>query len=369
MKDTKINPENNVLANISRARRILAEARDITDVLDIRDVAIAAHAYAKAKNADEAAQMAMELKLRSERRAGVFLQNDPELGSGKGPKLGLLGINKNESSRWQRLAKIPEERFEEYLMYAAKRTQSTLLRIAGRIVDRGDIRDRREERRRYWSREVKIFLEENEWLRSLVNYPSRGPFGLHDFPGNASGWLLVQLIDHFNPTSVFDPMEGSGTSRDVCEAMNIPYYGNDLKNPDGYDLTEVPLDQLPAVELTYFHPPYHNIIRYTDHPRDLSNQPTYASFLKLLYTCIDKLLPKTKILAVLVGDIFDKETFHYWSIGGDLYEQYRERLIWRLLKAQHSVSSGFADIALKQRNPQYIPLRHEDIYLLRGDLQ
>ncbi len=363
----------NVLANISRARQILAEARDITDVLDIRDAAVAAHAYAKAKNADEAAQMAMELKLRSERRAGEFLQEMKENGTiGKGIKSNTLSdfdIKQQESTRWQRLAKIPEELFEEYLMYAAKRTQSTLLRIAGRIVGRGDIRDRREERRRYWSEEIKIFLAENEWLRSLVNYPSRGPFGLHDFPGNASGWLLVQLIDHFTPTSVFDPMEGSGTSRDVCEAMNIHYYGNDLKNSDGYDLTEAPLDQLPAVDLTYFHPPYHNIIRYTDHPHDLSNQPNYASFIKILYTCIDKLLPKTKILAVLVGDIFEKETFQYWSIGGDLYEKYKDRLIWRLLKAQHSVSSGFADIALKQRNPLYIPLRHEDIYLLRGDLQ
>lgn len=126
-------PEN-VLANISRARQILAEARDITDVLDIRDAAVAAHAYAKAKNADEAAQMAMELKLRSERRAGEFLQ-DIDLKPGR-PKntdkmsaLSKLNISQQESSRWQRIAKIPVERFEEYLAKALERTQSALLNL------------------------------------------------------------------------------------------------------------------------------------------------------------------------------------------------------------------------------------------------
>lgn len=218
-----------------------------------------------------------------------------------------------------------------------------------------------------WSEIVKEFILEREWLRSLVDYPDRGPFGSGDFPGNASGWLLVQLIDLFQPESVFDPMEGSGTSREVCEAMNIEYYGNDLKNPDGYDLTETSIVSLPSVELTYFHPPYHNIIKYTNHPHDLSNQATYKNFLKLLFVCIDKLLKKTKILVILVGDIFDKETFEYWSIGGDIFQIYRDRLIWRIVKTQHSVSSGFADQALKRRNPYYIPLRHEDVYLLRGD--
>lgn len=368
--------QHTALANISRAKLELEQARDINEVLEIHDVAIAAHAWATARGADEAAQVALEVKLRAERKAGEHLQEIPKQEGARTsrsnkalPRLKDLGVSKIESSRWQRIASIPKDRFEEYINNAKNRTQSALLRIAYKIVADEAVHGIKEERRRDWNEEVKGFLQENDWLRSLVDYPDRGPFGNGEFAGNASGWLLVQLIDHYDPRSVFDPMEGSGTSRDVCEAMAIKYYGNDLLNPDGYDLVAASTDCLPMVDLTYFHPPYHNIIRYTDHLHDLSNQPTYADFRKLLIVCIDKLLRKTKILAVLVGDIFDKETFKYWSIGGDLYERYKNRLIWRLLKAQHSVSSGFADLALKQRNPHYIPLRHEDVYLFRGDLQ
>lgn len=122
--------ENTALANINKARQFLEEARNLTDVLEVRDAAVAAHAYATAKNADELAQDAMELKLRAERKAGGFLLEDPEIGKGKSPKLGDLGINFNESSRWQRIASIPEDTFEEYITKAPERTQSALLRLA-----------------------------------------------------------------------------------------------------------------------------------------------------------------------------------------------------------------------------------------------
>jgi len=201
-------------------------------------------------------------------------------------------------------------------------------------------------------------------LRSLVSYIDRGPFGDADFRGNASGWLLVQLIHHFTPKVVYDPMEGSATSHDVCKGMNIEYIGNDLLG-GGYDLVSCELEQIPTNDLTYFHPPYHNIIKYSDHPNDLSNQETYEEYLKKLRICIDKLLKKTKILTVLIGDIARIEETRF--IAFDLYEYYKARVIQRVIKAQHSVGSGFADVALKEKNPYYIPLRHEDVLLLKGD--
>jgi len=70
--------------------------------------------------------------------------------------------------------------------------------------------------------------------RSLISYPYRGFFGDDEFSGNASGWLLVDLILPYKPKKVFDPMEGSGTSRDVCRIMDIEYEGGDIyaeKNP------------------------------------------------------------------------------------------------------------------------------------------
>lgn len=74
--------------------------------------------------------MTTEIKLRAERRTGEFLQemdkHNGNQGAGKGnvrqsvnddrPKLSDIGITKNESSTWQKLAKIPEAEFEKRLV-------------------------------------------------------------------------------------------------------------------------------------------------------------------------------------------------------------------------------------------------------------
>lgn len=126
-----------VLANISNIKNMLVDASNLRDVLDIRDASIAVHAYAKAKNSDEVAQLAMDLKLRAERKAGGFLEEREK------PKnqyandimsLADLGVSNQESSRWQRIALIPDELFESYLINAKNRTQSALLVEASRQI-------------------------------------------------------------------------------------------------------------------------------------------------------------------------------------------------------------------------------------------
>lgn len=132
-----------VLASISQVKQVLAEAREITDIIEIRDMAVAAVAWATARGADEAAQMAMDIKLRAERKAGEYLQ-ETELSKGAAtprtdivsarlPTLEQLGVSQKESSRWQRIASIPEEWFEEYLANAKERTQTALLRAVNQM--------------------------------------------------------------------------------------------------------------------------------------------------------------------------------------------------------------------------------------------
>jgi len=43
-------------------------------------------------------------------------------------------------------------------------------------------------------------------LKSVVQYSDRGPWGDAKFPGNTSGYLLVDLIDYYQPKSILDPM-------------------------------------------------------------------------------------------------------------------------------------------------------------------
>ncbi|MEW5910366.1 MAG: hypothetical protein AB1659_11240, partial [Thermodesulfobacteriota bacterium] len=116
--------------------------------------------------------------------------------------------------------------------------------------------------------------EENKNLCSVVSYPDRGPWGDSRYRGNCSGHLVKDLILRFNCRSVFDPAEGSGTVRDVVVGINqylrrsIDYEGRDLKS--GWDLMSDPLPEK-QFDMVWYHPPYHDMIQYSDKPRDLSN--------------------------------------------------------------------------------------------------
>jgi phage N-6-adenine-methyltransferase len=133
------------LSRISEARRALTAAKSLDDVLQIRDQAEALRVYVKAASDSlEAANAAAEIKLRAERKAGEMLagmEKNPGGGdqsTGNGvlpvPSLDDLGIDKMQSSRWQREAKVPEDQFEAYVEScnesSQELTQAGLLKIA-----------------------------------------------------------------------------------------------------------------------------------------------------------------------------------------------------------------------------------------------
>jgi DNA modification methylase len=61
------------------------------------------------------------------------------------------------------------------------------------------------------------------------------------------------------------------------------------------------------VQLLIMHPPYHNIIKFSDDPNDLSNQQTVTAFLeafkKIVYRTYD-LLEQKHFLVVVIGDTY-----------------------------------------------------------------
>ena len=118
------------LVKYNAARTALAEAHAIDEVKDIRDKAEAMAAYARQAKDTEMIQWVTEIKVRAERRAGQMLAEMPKAtGTLKNvnlsrshdstaTKLSDLGITKNESSRWQKLANVTEEQFEHAIAAA-----------------------------------------------------------------------------------------------------------------------------------------------------------------------------------------------------------------------------------------------------------
>lgn len=100
-------------------------------------------------------------------------------------------------------------------------------------------------------------------MKSVMSFKERGKWGKSNWRGNTSGYVIKELVEHFNPKLFVDGCEGSGTSRDVCRDMNIDYVGLDLFK--GQDFTkDYILSQLPnPADICFTHPPYHNMIEYS----------------------------------------------------------------------------------------------------------
>jgi N6-adenosine-specific RNA methylase IME4 len=102
----------------------LAEIRTVTDVRRLIAQIDSATAITRAAGMFDATQNLIELRLRTERRAGGILRNDAEKGMRAKPgnqpiskpnTLLDLGVQPMQSSRWQKIAGVPDLSFESYL--------------------------------------------------------------------------------------------------------------------------------------------------------------------------------------------------------------------------------------------------------------
>jgi hypothetical protein len=145
-------------------------------------------------------------------------------------------------------------------------------------------------------------------LTSLYHFHRAGEYGDRAYPGNCGGNLIKDLLRYFRASSVFDPMTGSGTCRDVCKELGVYCWSSDLHEKlDACDATKFPRN---CFQFCWIHPPYWRQKLYTSDPRDLSRAPTLGAFLEryqlLIENCAGALVEGGK-LAVLMGDYCDHE--------------------------------------------------------------
>src|SRR3990170_1050782 len=139
------------IVHFSNAYQELMLARDVDEVKAVRDKAAALQLYARQQGESLEMQNAIaEIKLRAERRAGELLA-EMERNQSNGLKIGPLyqpvttgseysqaieraGIDRMTAHRWQEIASIPEEKFEQHIAKNKSRgdelTSSGMLRLA-----------------------------------------------------------------------------------------------------------------------------------------------------------------------------------------------------------------------------------------------
>ncbi len=191
-------------------------------------------------------------------------------------------------------------------------------------------------------------LDIENWKECNINTDSlwliseRDKSGKHEnvYHGNFVPQIPNQLIRRYTKKSetVFEPFMGSGTTLFECERLNRKYIGFDINSkivdyayrkmqPDfslnwffikecnSLDSEQVSanikaaFDEVKAksVQFILMHPPYLDIVKFTDNPNDLSqigNLREFISKFKIVCENALKYLDKNRYFAIVVGDVY-----------------------------------------------------------------
>lgn len=142
-----------LIEHINATNNALMEALTLEDAKSVIDRAETLRVWSRQIKAGiDAQNAAASVKLRAQRKSGEFLRDMPKHPPGPNPypkdgeilpaKIEDYGISYVQSSKWQQIANIPEEEFEEYIRdginSGEELTTAGALRIAENIIDVDD---------------------------------------------------------------------------------------------------------------------------------------------------------------------------------------------------------------------------------------
>lgn len=176
---------------------------------------------------------------------------------------------------------------------------------------------------------------------SLWIYNEREKSGKHKnhYHGNFIPQIPKQLIKRFTKKGdiVFEPFMGSGTTLFECENLDRKYIGFDIsseiieyvhktmqvsdckcfeiRNNNSADISQTTENLQSSLQKfgkekfqhAILHPPYWDIIRFTDLDTDLSNAKTLDEFLFLMKSVVQTtydFLEKERYFAIVIGDAY-----------------------------------------------------------------
>jgi DNA modification methylase len=176
------------------------------------------------------------------------------------------------------------------------------------------------------------------WTDSLWLIPERDKSGKHDgfYHGNFIPQIPRQLISRYTKKGdiVLDPFLGSGTTAFECEILGRDLVGIDIQNDilknvyskldeknkvkfvliTGDSGSSKTLEEIKVklserkkdfVQFVILHPPYADIIKFSDKKEDLSNAKSLKEFLYKFFLVLKnsiEVLEKERYLTIVIGD-------------------------------------------------------------------
>lgn len=229
---------------------------------------------------------------------------------------------------------------------------------------------------------------------TVWDFPIRGDWATHkgDYRGNFAPQIARNVILNYSQEGeiVLDPMVGSGTTLIEARLLNRNGLGFDV-NENAVEMTRARTDfavenaskqiVLPgdvrnlglddnSVDLILTHPPYANIVKYSDgkNPNDLSSLTSINGFLDELEKGIRELyrvLKADRYCAILIGDT--RKGQHYVPLSHFVLDRCLKAgfaLKEEIIKTQHNTTyvqrwTGAA------RSYRFYLIMHEHLFVLR----
>jgi len=244
-----------------------------------------------------------------------------------------------------------------------------------------------------------MHLDEFEEEKNTVwNFSARGDWATHrpDYRGNFAPQVPRNVILNYSDEGdwVLDPMVGGGTTLIEARLLNRNAIGYDInQNAVGITSERIRFEAkgnsqqvvklgnaqfLPekdnSIELIVTHPPYANIVKYSDgkKPDDLSSISGIPKFLDALEIAIremHRVLKPNHYCAILMGDT--RKGRHYLPLSHFVLQRCLQSgfvLKEEIIKTQHNTTNGPRWTA-SAKNLKFYLIMHEHLFIFRKPME
>ena len=238
------------------------------------------------------------------------------------------------------------------------------------------------------------FEEFKQERNTVWNFPIRGDWATHkpDYRGNFAPQVPRNVILNYSEESdwILDPMVGSGTTLIEARLLNRNAIGYDV-NQNAVNITSERIQfemkgnakqvvrlgnaqNLPekdaSVDLVIAHPPYANIVKYSDgkNPDDLSSISSLPKFLDALEIAVKEMyrvLKPGRFCAILIGDT--RKGQHYIPLSHFVLQRcLRTGFVLKeeVIKTQHNTTHAPRWSASAKHYKFYL-IMHEHLFIFR----
>ena len=228
---------------------------------------------------------------------------------------------------------------------------------------------------------------------TVWSFARRGNWATHNskYRGNWAPEVVRNIILRYSKEGdyLLDPMVGGGTTAIECKLLNRNLLALDI-NKDAIKLTKkaidfeykfnpkikimqhnsIKLDMLNqnSIDLILFHPPYANIIKYSNLKDDLSNIKDLDKFcdkIEIIAKELYRVLKPNKFCAILIGDT--RRNKMYQPLAYKVMERFLKvgfSLKEDIIKHQHNCkATGFWINKSKEYN--FLLIMHEHLFIFQ----